>query len=116
VLVEPVEPAELAAQNIRRRSSSQAIKLSAGEWTSYEINNLDLKTYAVTIKVKAEQSPAALVISLNEASPDKYQQVDISEEGWRELKLNPVRLVKGPNHLKLFVKSGTISIDWIDFQ
>jgi hypothetical protein len=116
VLVEPVEPAESAAQIMRRRSSNQAIKLSAGEWTSYEINSLELKTYAVTITVKAEKLPATLAISLNEASPDKYQQVNISQEGWRELKLNPVPLVKGPNHLKLLVSSGTISIDWIDFQ
>jgi endoglucanase len=115
VLVEPVEPAELAAQNTRRRSSSQAIKLSAGEWTAYDINSLELKTYAVTIKVKAEKLPAKLAISLNEASPDKYQQVNISQEGWRELKLDPVPLLKGPNHLKLLVSSGTISIDWIDF-
>ena len=116
VLVEPVEAAERAAQNIRRRSSGQAIKLSAGEWTSYEINGVEPKTYAVTIKVKTEDIPAALEISINEASPDKYQKVDISEKGWQELKLDPADLVKGPNRLKLLVRRGTISIDWIDFR
>jgi endoglucanase len=116
VLVEPVEAAERAAQNTRRRSSSQAIKLSAGEWTSYEINSVEPKTYAVTIKVKTAELPAALEISINEASPDKYQKVDISEKGWQELKLKLVDLVKGPNRLKLLVRTGTISIDWIDFH
>jgi endoglucanase len=116
VQVEPVEPADPATQNTRRRSSSQAIKLSAGEWTSYEINSAEPKTYAVMIKVKTEELPAALEISINEASPDKSRKVDISQKGWQELKLDPADLLKGLNHLKLLVRTGTINIDWTDFR
>ena len=108
----PVEPVDGSG---RRGSSGQAIRLSEGEWTAYSVNCLEAKTYALTIKVRTDHLPAAFTLSSNDSRADT-QKVTISEEGWQELKLNPVSFVKGSNRVKLIVEDGTVSIDWLEFQ
>ncbi len=112
---EPV-PVESVEGNGRRGSSGQAIRLSKGEWTSYRINSLDAKTYALTMRIKSDHLPATLRLSINDSSADTNQKVDINLEAWQELKLNSVSFVKGLNHVKLAVENGTVSIDWLEFQ
>ena len=110
VLVEPVEGSG------SRGSAGQAIRLTAGEWTSYDINSLEANSYAVTIKIKTDHPPAAFKLFVNDRNSDTLQSVAVSEQGWQELKLNSVRFTKGSNRVKLTVEDGTISIDWLEFQ
>jgi hypothetical protein len=108
-------PIELVDGSGRRGSSGQAIRLSEGEWTVFSVNSLEAKTYALTIKVKTDHLPAAFTLSSNDSSHDN-QKVTISEQGWQELKFNPVSLIKGSNRVKLMVEDGTVNVDWLEFQ
>ena len=108
-----VEPTEGAG---RRGSAGQSIRLSDDEWTSYDINSLETKPYDVTIKIKTEHQPAELQISVNGETAAGFQTVSIDKEGWQEMRLDSVRLNKGTNRLKMIVKKGTISIDYLDFH
>jgi len=100
VPVELVEPA------------GQAIQLQAGEWTAYTVNSLAAKTYALTVKAKAERAPAVIQISVN----DQSQELAVEDQNWVEIKLNPVSLLAGANQVKLSIKSGAVGVDWMEFQ
>jgi endoglucanase len=110
------EPVQVeTTESVDRRGSGQAIVLNAGEWTAYDINSLDAQTYKVTVKVKTAQSPAAIRLSINDDATSS-QATTISNDGWQELQLPDVKLVKGANHVKLAVEQGTLSVDWLNFQ
>jgi len=108
---EPV-PIESILGQRRRRGSGQAIQLSAGEWTAYEINSFESKTYTAMIKVKVDKTPATINVMVNGNS----QKADLTDSGWLEVKLNPISFDKGVNQLKLSVEAGSVSIDWISFE
>jgi hypothetical protein len=112
---EPV-PVESADDSGSRRFAGQAIRLSAGEWTSYDINSLEAQAYDLTIKIKTDHQPAEVQLSINDDGADSSQTVSINEGGWQEMKLDKVRLNKGSNRLKLIVKKGATRIDWLDFR
>lgn len=99
----PIEPVD---------NSGQAIRLGTNEWTAYVINSLDARNYALAVRAKAESAPAAFEISVNGSS----QEITVTDKGWIELKLEPVRLVSGANQLKLTMKSGTAAFDWMSFE
>jgi endoglucanase len=111
------EPVPMVATNelASRRSPGQGIRLSAGEWTSYDVNSLESRTYDIVIKVKADQ-PAELRLSINDNRLDPAQKTSTRDKSWQELKLGKMKLEKGSNHLKLSVASGTASIDWLRFD
>ena len=90
----------------------QAIRLGAGEWTAYVVNSLDAKDYSLTVRAKSESAPAVFVISVN----GNDQEVTASGKGWVEFKLNPVKLTSGSNQVRLSVKKGALSFDWMTFQ
>jgi hypothetical protein len=90
----------------------QAIRLNTGEWAAYSVNSLETKPYALTVRAKAESATAVFQISVDGSS----QEVAADGQGWVEFKLKPVRLASGASQLKLAVKSGTVSFDWVSFE
>ena len=108
---EPVPVEQVEAEGNRWRSQ-QAIRLQAEEWTSYALISETPKTFSVTLRAKAQTLPAALQV----LAGGQTQDLTISAAGWVELKLDPVRFSAGPNQLKIAVKQGTISLDWLQFQ
>ncbi len=108
---EPV-PVDLIEAGGDSRRSEQAIKLTAEEWTAYVLNSQQSKSYAAAIRAKAESTPAVFQVSLN----DHAQDLTITDNGWREIKLSAISLANGANRLKLLVKRGTVCFDWISFQ
>jgi hypothetical protein len=99
----PVEPAG---------DSGQAIRLGADEWTLYAVNSPAAKTYALTVKVKAENAPVKFQISVN---GDRQEAVAAGQD-WTELKLKPVKLAQGANQIKLSVETGAAEFDWLEFR
>jgi endoglucanase len=103
----PVEP--ITAGN--RRGAEQGIKLSEQEWTAYTIHSLAAQDYAAALKAKAEGGPAVVELS----SGGRTQEVTITGTDWREIPLQAISLSQGANRLKILVKSGVVSLDWIAF-
>jgi hypothetical protein len=93
-------------------NSGQAIQLSAGEWTAYAVNSLEAKTRALTVRARAESTPAVFQVSVN----GDTQEITADDQGWVEFKLEPVNLSLGANQVKLSVTSGTVGFDWMSFQ
>ncbi len=93
-------------------ASGQAIRLSAGEWTAYTVNSLTAKTYALTVRARAEVGPAVLEVFVNGAG----QEMTADETNWTEIKLKPVSFELGTNQVKLSIKSGVAGVDWMGFQ
>ncbi len=92
--------------------SGQAIRLSEGEWTAYTVNSLAEKTYALTVKARAESAPAVIQTFVNGIS----EEMAVTDTNWAELKFKPVSLSTGTNQVKLSVKSGLVGVDWMGFQ
>jgi hypothetical protein len=109
--LEPVPVALIEAKG-DRWLSEQAIRLTGGEWTAYNIASPEARAYKPVLKVKASSSPAFVEISAN----DVVQEQAEAEKNWSEITLKPIALVKGSNKIKLAVKQGTVDIDWIEFQ
>lgn len=94
------------------KESDQNITLNAKEWTAYSIASESPEDYQVTIKVKAEGASAeAHLISANQV-----RQVTITQNTWQEIKLDAIRLNRGPNRLKFLVTSGVADLDWIELS
>ncbi len=106
VLVEPLEASG------SRGGSEQCVKLDAGEWTAYALTSLEPASYHLTVRVKAAKAPAAFQVLVN----DQPQQASAAQEGWTELRLKEVLLLKGVNHIRLLVRQGTLTVDWLDFE
>ena len=90
----------------------QAIRLNADEWTAYAVNSLDAKTYALTVRARAESAPAIFQVSVN----GNNQEVVAKDKDWIEFNLAPVSMSPGTNRVKLSVKSGAVGFDWMTFQ
>jgi hypothetical protein len=94
------------------KESDQYISLNAKEWTAYRIVSEFPKDYPVTIKVKAVGAPAeAQLISGNQ-----IRQVTITQNTWKEIKLDAISLNRGANRLKFLVTSGAADLDWIELS
>jgi hypothetical protein len=107
-LSEPVQIDRMGA-NEPNHHSEQYIILNTGEWTAYEINNLQPATYTTAIKIKAEEIPAEMILSLN----GQEQSVRVDHAGWNDVVLPDSEFPSGANLLKLHVMKGVLSIDWI---
>ena len=70
------------------------------------------QTYALTVKARAEGAPAVFQISVN----GKSQELTLDDQNWVEIKLDPVSLLAGANQVKLSIKSGSVGVDWMEFQ
>lgn len=89
--------------------SGQAIALNAGEWTAYQVKSPDKQNCKVSLQIKSVQ-PAEIKLWINGKSFD----LKVSQTEWSELKLDPQTFRKGENELKVEVKTGSISLDWIN--
>ena len=96
----------------RRGRSEQAIRLAVDEWTTYTVNSLEARPYAAVVRVKAENAPVSLRLSVGNSS----QQIAVSDLNWTEMPLQPVTFVKGVNQVKLAVEKGAVLVDWMQFQ
>ena len=101
----PVEP--IATGN--RRAAEQGIRLVAGEWTAYTVHSLTARDYSAVLKAKAEGGPAIVELSAN----GRAQEITVSGTDWSEVPLKAVPFSRGTNRLKVLVKSGALSFDWI---
>ena len=109
-------PVELIDPTEKDGASGQAIRLKMKEWTVYQVNSLEAKSYTLRIQVKKEVPAAAFRISINDADADHSQSVAIVGSGWHTLKLNPVNFKVGTNTVKLMEQSGEISFDWMELE
>lgn len=106
---EPVK-VDIIKSNNKSLISEQAISLSKGEWTAYHFNSLKEKQYKVSIKLKAVNQDAEVVLWINgNAIP-----ISASTTAWSLQNLDPQVFHTGKNNLKVEVKSGAIQLDWID--
>jgi len=101
----PVEP--VAGAN--RRNPGQAVKLAEGEWTTYTVNSQTAKDFPATLKARADGGPAVIEVSAS----GQVQETTVAGGDWAEIAMKAVSLAQGNNSLKLRVKSGTASLDWI---
>ena len=107
---EPV-PIQLSGGNTHKLSG-QFIALNAGEWTAYKCKSPVKLTSVVSLKIKAVQQPAEIILWVNgQSNPLKVSQTD-----WTELKLTPQFFRKDENELKFEVKQGSVNLDWINIQ
>jgi endoglucanase len=109
-LAEPVPVEPVAGGN--RQGGGQAIKLSEGEWTAYTAGSLAAKEYSSVMKAKAEGGPAVIELSIN----GRPQDVTVAGTEWSEVPLKATPFAQGANRLKVLVKSGSVSLDWIAFE
>ncbi len=103
----PIEPVTGA----NRRNPGQAVKLSEGEWTAYTVGSQVAKDYPGTLRARAEGGPAVVELSVGR----HVQDATIAAGDWTEISLKAVPLSQGTNQLKLRLKSGTASLDWVAF-
>ena len=108
---EPVS-IQLLDNDKKPKVNGQFIVLNIGEWTSYKFKALDKMKCKVSLQIKAIQPPAKVLLWVN----GKSVEVNVSETGWTEMKLNDQTFLKGDNDLKVEVKSGSVNLDWINIQ
>jgi len=106
------EPVAIISQEATRRQSDQYIQLNAKEWTDYAIWSESPQKYTVSVKARATDGPAAVQLIVG----DQARLVAIPQNNWSEIKLDPIALAKGANHLKCLVTSGTADLDWFQLS
>lgn len=106
------EPVAITSRETTRRQSDQYITLNAQEWTDYTVWNESLKNFEVSVRVKANGGPAVARLVVG----DQIRSVAIPLDTWSEVKLNPIVLSPGANHLKWLVTQGAVDLDWIQIS
>jgi hypothetical protein len=91
--------------------TEQAIVLSAGEWTTYEINSTESEVYDVRLRVKAEELPLTIQFEKGEME----DEFEVTSSDWLEVELNEWQFSEGKNTIKFTVIEGKACIDWFDF-
>ena len=64
------------------------------------------------MKVRADGGPAVIELSAN----GHTQDVTLNATEWGEVPLKAILFSQGANRLKVLVKSGSVSLDWIAFN
>ncbi len=88
---------------------------ATGGQTGQNINDITsdaAKDCQVTIKLKAVDAPTEAQLT----SGNQVRQVMISQNTWKKIKLDAIRLGRGTNHLKFLVTSGVADLDWVDLS
>ena len=93
----------------RRGSLGQALKLSEGEWTVYNIESVNPETYDVTIRVSGSGTLSLTINGVKSSTP-------VTADEWSEVKLAPTAFIAGENTLKAEAANGTVKIDWINIE
>ncbi|MBN1507402.1 MAG: cellulase family glycosylhydrolase [Sedimentisphaerales bacterium] len=107
---EPVQVEQITSGN--RRSAEQGITLAGREWTAYTIRSQSAKDYAPVMKAKTSGGPAVVELTMN----DSTQDVTVTGTDWSEVPLKAIPFTQGTNRLKVLVKSGAVSLDWVAFN
>ena len=94
------------------KNFGQYIELNADEWVVYNCNSGSNSAYSLIVRAKSLQQPAQIILSVN----GTRTSLKIGSTAWADFKTGTFRFIQGENHLKVFVKSGTIQLDWIDIQ
>ncbi|MFO1513029.1 MAG: cellulase family glycosylhydrolase [Verrucomicrobiota bacterium] len=106
------EPVTITAQDTTRRQSGQYVTLKAKEWTAYRIASESPKTYLITVKVKATGAAAEAQL----VSGDQVRKLTITQNDWKEIKLDAITLAQGANELRWQVTSGVVDLDWLELS
>jgi len=106
------EPVTIVSQDATRRQSDQYVLLNAKEWTDYAIWSESRQRYEVSAKVRARNGPATVQLIVG----DQIRQMAILQNTWSEIKLDPISLTRGTNHLKWLVMSGAADLDWLQLS
>ena len=64
------------------------------------------------MKAKSEGGPAVVELSAN----GRTQEITVGGTDWSEVPLKAVPFSPGANRVKVLVKSGTLSFDWVTFN
>lgn len=105
-------PVETIGETDTSWVSEQYIRLEEGEWTVYDINSLEAKSYKASVRVKAVQAPVKLEISSNGQS----RTIELTETGWTEQNAGALEFKQGDNAIKFQVQGGTVDFDWFYFE
>ncbi len=106
------EPVPVVAVGEGSRQRGQAVQLGPKEWTAYTVNSLAARDYEGCIRVKAVTSPATCRLSVN----GRTTELAVSSTDWAEIKAAGLRFNEGENAVRLEVQTGTVCVDWLDFQ
>jgi hypothetical protein len=106
------EPVPINVGEGRRPRSSQFITLSATEWTAYTIESSEQQDCEIVARVRAPGAPAQAELSVG----DKAFALNVTDNGWKELKVATTQFSRGANRLKWTVNQGTADLDWIDVK
>jgi endoglucanase len=107
---EPV-PVESIGGDTNSRRGEQAIHLNTGEWTAYNVNSREARSYSASARVKAS-GPGGIRISI--AGQD--QTIEVSAKDWQNVELKPIKLELGKNRLQFAVERGSVEFDWIELR
>ncbi len=92
--------------------TGQGITLGEREWTAYTIHSLTARNCAPVVRARSNGRPAIVELSLN----GRIEAVTIAGTEWTDMPLKALPLSQGANQLKVLVKTGTVSLDWIAFN
>lgn len=106
---EPVPIEQIQGSN--RRNSGQAIHLRAQEWTAYEVTSLQPMEYGLSCRAKAPAGDAILELTVD----GQTREVNVDTRDWSEVTSKRVHLSAGTNVVRLEVKTGEASVDWLSF-
>jgi endoglucanase len=90
--------------------SQQFIRLKEKEWTVYEVNSPKDQTIRGSIRVKAVDQQANIVLELNGSQHD----IRVTGNNWQDQPVGDLKFIKGINVLKINVLDGNGDIDWLD--
>ncbi len=92
--------------------SGLCAELVAGEWIISTFNCRTKPLNQVVLRAKALAKPAHITLSVNGISSD----LKIGSTDWSELKAVCFKFIPGENQIKVFIRHGTIELDWIDVK
>jgi hypothetical protein len=108
---EPVR-IQLTELDKKTKYSSHFISLDAGEWTAYKCKSPERINYRVSLRIRAMEQPAKVVLWINGQS----NEVEVNQKEWAEIKLNSQSFRKDENEFKFEVIKGRVNLDWINIQ
>ena len=92
--------------------SEQCIVLRKDDWVTYNFENYELKSGKIQIRVKNNSNQAEFVFFLN----GKTNAIAITQNDWQEISFPGMNFFEGQNEIKLTVKMGEVSFDWINIM
>ncbi|WFB36283.1 cellulase family glycosylhydrolase [Kiritimatiellota bacterium B12222] len=94
---------------------SLCLTLQQGDWVTYEINALGDTPASITAHLSALSKETHIELWLNSEIP-LTSTLNIDQTWQQQLLAAQVHIPHGKHCLKVIVKTGSISLDWIEFQ